>query len=297
MTERMETGQRVAVPWPGETPEACVARIAALAEVHTTPCGDGEMVWRVFGDGPPLALFHGGFGRWTHWIRNVEALSRHFRLYLPDLPGHGGSATPPEPHTGPGIAAIVAAGLDRLLPPGARVHVAGFSFGGIVGGCLAAAEGDRVETLTVCGSNGLGLPRGPVTGLRHWRGVDDPAEIAAVHRHNLSKVMFGDPSRIDNLAIHLQTVNVVDSRVKGRLVAETDVLAAKLPDISARLAGIWGGADCYARGYMDQRRDLFRSIQPEAPFHVVAGAGHWVMFEAADAFHSAFLRTLGVEGI
>ncbi len=288
--------QTIEVPRPGETPEACIARIAGLGDFATTPCGDGEMVWRIFGDGPPLLLCHGGFGRWTHWIRNVEFLSRHFKLYVPDLPGHGDSAVPPEPFSGQGVAAVVAAGMDALLPAGQRYHIAGFSFGGIIGGCVAGAQGDRVETLTICGSNGLGLIRGEVTGLCHWRGVDDPVEIAAIHRNNLSKVMFGNPDNIDDLAVHMQTVNVVDARVKGRLVAVTNVLAEMLPKVSARLAGIWGGADCYARDYMDERRALFHAAQLKAPFHVIDGAGHWMIYETPAEFHTVFLQSMAERG-
>ena len=83
------------VPLPGESPEACVDRILADAERRTTPCGDGEVVWRLFGAGPPLVLIHGGSGSWNHWIRNIPELARHHRLLLPDLPGHSGSAMPP----------------------------------------------------------------------------------------------------------------------------------------------------------------------------------------------------------
>ena len=57
------------------------------------------MVWRVWGVGEPLVLFHGGSGSWTHWIRNIPELSRHYELWVPDIPGLGGSAMPPKPWT------------------------------------------------------------------------------------------------------------------------------------------------------------------------------------------------------
>ena len=47
------------------------------------------MVWRVWGSGEPLVLFHGGSGSWTHWIRNIPELSRHYELWVPDIPGLG----------------------------------------------------------------------------------------------------------------------------------------------------------------------------------------------------------------
>ena len=86
---------------------AFVEGVAAEAERLETRCGDGRMVWRVWGSGPPLALLHGGYGSWTHWIRNVLPLSRVFTVAAPDLPGLGESATPPEPHSAEGLARIV----------------------------------------------------------------------------------------------------------------------------------------------------------------------------------------------
>jgi pimeloyl-ACP methyl ester carboxylesterase len=276
-----------------ETAAAYLARVTAAGDTVGTPCGDGDMVWHVFGDGPPLMLVHGGYGGWAHWIRNIPVLATRFRLMLPDLPGHGESAMPPEPISGRGLAEVVADGLDRLLPAGAPCKIAGFSFGGIVSGCVAERMGDRIEQLVICGSNGLGLPRTRLTGFKHWRNATDPEELAEAHRNNLAILMFADPARIDDLAVYIQSINTPNARIKSRLIAETDVLAEALPNVTARLAGIWGERDSYAAAYMDTRRDLFRSIQPGCPFHVIEGAGHWVIYEAADAFNALLLDLLG----
>lgn len=289
----MDGGIQTLARVSGEPPAAYVERVMAAGERRTTPCDGGEMVWRLFGDGPPLMLVHGGHGGWTHWIRNIPVLGRHFRLLLPDLPGHGESAMPPEPITGRGIAAIVVAGLDRLLPPGVPCDIAGFSFGGIISGCVAEQMGDRIRNLVICGSNGLGLPRRPLAGFKHWRGVTDPAELAAAHRANLSILMIADPAKIDDLAIHIQAMNAPNARIKSRRIAVTDLLASALPNVTARLTGIWGTRDAYAADYMDTRRDLFQSIQPGCAFHVIEGAGHWSLYECPDAFNATLLRALG----
>ncbi len=109
---------------------AIVASLDATARKERTPCGQATMVWRVWGAGEPLMLLHGGSGSWTHWIRNIPELARHFELWVPDIPGLGDSAMPPEPRTPAHIAEIVCAGLDELLPPDRKLHLAGFSFGG-----------------------------------------------------------------------------------------------------------------------------------------------------------------------
>src|ERR1700756_4044334 len=111
-----------------EETEAYVESIGTKAQLIETPCGDGGMVWRVWGGGPPLLLLHGGYGSWMHWIRNVVPLSRRFTVAAPDLPGLGESATPPEPHTAEGLASIVVEGLEVVFPELGGLHIAGFSF-------------------------------------------------------------------------------------------------------------------------------------------------------------------------
>ena len=68
-------------------PAGYLAAIEAQSERLTTPCGDGEMVWHRWGAGPTVALFHGGFGSWTHWIPHVDAVSRHYTVPAAALPG------------------------------------------------------------------------------------------------------------------------------------------------------------------------------------------------------------------
>src|SRR3977135_356109 len=138
-----------------------VAAVAAKAQRAETPCGDGTLVWHVWGEGPPLVLLHGGYGSWMHWVRNVVPLSRRFTVIACDMPGLGESATPPEPWAAEGLGAIVATGLDILLPKGVAPHLAGFSFGGVIGGSVAAQLGDRLRGFTVGGSHGPGPHTSP----------------------------------------------------------------------------------------------------------------------------------------
>jgi 2-hydroxy-6-oxonona-2,4-dienedioate hydrolase len=267
-----------------EEPRALIERIAAEAHRLETPCGGGTMVWRVWGSGSPLVLFHGGYGSWTHWIRNVLPLARAFSVICPDLPGLGESATPPEPHTADGLAQILADGLDAVLPRRERFHLAGFSFGGVLGGHVAARLGERVRAFTVVGSNGLGLVRQP-TELQRLPPAAGEAEALAVARHNLGRLMLADPGKIDALAIWIQATNAPRGRVRSRRFSRADTLARVLPLVTARVDGIWGGRDATAWPYLDERARVLRRVQPEARFEVIDGAGHWVQYEAADRFN------------
>jgi 2-hydroxy-6-oxonona-2,4-dienedioate hydrolase len=263
---------------------AIVEGVAAEAERVETPCGDGAMVWRVWGSGPPLVLFHGGYGSWTHWIRNALALARGFTVIAPDLPGLGESATPPEPHTAEILAAIIVEGLKIVLPRHADLHIAGFSFGGVLGGHVAALLSDRVRTFTIVGSNGLGLVRQP-TELRRLPEGASEAEALVVARHNLAALMIADVTKIDELAVYIQVQNAPRGRVKSRRFSRADTLARALPLIKARIDGIWGERDATAYPHVNDRVRALRNVQPDARFEVIPGAGHWVQYEAADKFN------------
>jgi len=263
---------------------AFVQGVAAEAQRVETPCGDGHMIWHVWGEGPPLALLHGGYGSWTHWIRNVLPLSRSFAVAAPDLPGLGESAAPPEPHTAEGLAGIVVEGLDIVFRGQSRLHIAGFSFGGVLGGHVAAQLGDRVRTFTIVGSNGLGLVRQP-TELRRLPEGASKAEALAIARHNLAALMIADRGKIDELAVYIQAQNAPRGRVKSRRFSRADTLARALPLIKARIDGIWGERDATAYPHLDDRARALRIVQPGARFEVIPGAGHWVQYEAADRFN------------
>src|SRR2546430_16249676 len=67
----------------GGDPAAVVDAIARTARKVRTPCGDDSMVWRVWGEGEPLVLFHGGSGSWAHWVRNNSGPVKHHEPWLP----------------------------------------------------------------------------------------------------------------------------------------------------------------------------------------------------------------------
>jgi pimeloyl-ACP methyl ester carboxylesterase len=275
------------------SPAEIVAAIGAPSVVRRTPCGDGHMVWHEWGSGRTVVLFHGGHGSWTHWLRNIEALSARCRVLAADLPGLGDSATPPLPHTPDTLSDIVAGGLRSLLAPDEQADIVGFSFGGMIGGHTAVKLGSQVRSLTLVGSGGMGLPLRARPDMRGWRGVPDPAKREVIHRHNLGVLMFADPARIDALAVHLQTTNTIRGRMNSRRLSGMGTLPGILPQLKAPLRGIWGELDFSARGRLELYAERLNSMQPGAPFTAIRGAGHWVQFEAAEEFNRALLESLG----
>ena len=273
---------------------ALLDRLAGAARMMRSPCGAGDMVWREWGQGPALVLLHGGYGSWTHWLRNIDALMRRYRVIAADMPGLGDSAMPPMPATPEGLAAIIGDGLDRVLAAGERCHLVGFSFGAMLGSFVAAARGAELRSMTLVGSASMGLRRAPMQEMKPPRMHMSAADVVALQGANLGILMFADKDRIDDLAVRLQCDNVDRARVKSRRFAHMDLLGPVLPRIVAPLGGIWGERDVTAYPWVDDRRDLLRRIQPDAFFAVIPGAGHWVMYEAADAFNQALLDRLAL---
>lgn len=276
----------------GPTPAAIEAHVAGLAQRLETPCGEGSLVWRRWGAGEPLVLLHGGYGSWSHWIRNALPLSRDRQVLAVDLPGLGESATPPDPEDPEAMADIIVAGLDRLLPQGTMIDLVGFSFGGVLGGPVAVRLGARLRRFVIVGSNGLGLPRAQLAPMGSWRRESNRAARLAVHRQTLEALMFADPRRIDPVALHLQECNAEVGRVKSPDISRTDILRRSLPSLRGRLAAIWGGDDNIARGALDARRAVLQAADPDVNFNVIPGAGHWVSYEAAEAFNTLLPRLL-----
>jgi pimeloyl-ACP methyl ester carboxylesterase len=278
-----------------EHPAALVARIDALATRRLTPCGVGSMVWRAWGRGRPLVLLHGASGSWTHWIRNVLPLAAHFHVLAPDMPGFGDSDLPPEPHTADMLADVIAAGLEAVVPPPEPFDMAGFSFGSIIAGLVAARVGGRLARLVLLGAGGLGLGAVPMPRLAQIEPGMTAADLERVHRHNLAALMIADPRNADDLAVHLQMENIQRARFKSGTIPISDVLLKALPTIRARLGGIWAERDAFMgprAEHIAEGRRILASVEPDLDFRVIAGAGHWAIYEAADAANAALLDML-----
>jgi pimeloyl-ACP methyl ester carboxylesterase len=273
-------------------PADVVARLDSLAVRRVLPCAAGSMVWREWGAGPPLLLLHGASGAWTHWIRNILPLAARFRVLAPDMPGYGDSDAPPEPHTAEALAGLVASALQRLVPPPHALDIGGFSFGGIVGSLVAESLGGRVRALVLLGTGGLGLPPSPTRPLVRIRPDASPDEARRAHRDNLGTLMIHDPERIDDLAVHLQMEHLRRARFRSGAIPASDVVRRALPRIRARVAGIWAERDAFVGGDVEAPRRILASVRPELDFRVIAGAGHWVTYEAADRVTAALLDVL-----
>jgi 2-hydroxy-6-oxonona-2,4-dienedioate hydrolase len=277
---------------PVKDPRSRVARIEALGARLVTAVACGDMVWRAWGEGPPLVLLHGASGSWTHWIRNVLPLAERHRVLAADMPGYGDSDAPSEPHTAQALADLVAAGLERLLPAPAPLDLAGFSMGAIIGGLVAARLGARVRRLVLLGPGGLGLEPAPPRALRRLEPGMGPEAVRHVHRQNLLTLMLARPESADELAVTLQIDNVTRSRFRSGTIPISDALRRALAHVRARLAGIWGGHDAFTGHHLAESRRVLAGFDPAFEARVIEPAGHWVNYEAADEVNALLAEWL-----
>ncbi len=275
-------------------PAAFLDRLEHTAWQTKTPCGDGTMVWRSWGEGQVLVLFHGGAGSWRHWAHNIDVLSREYRLLVPDLPGLGESAFPPRGDDAMAVANIVAHGIDIVLGREQRYDVAGFSFGGTMAACIGAIHGDRVRSVTIVGSSGVG-PAGSAVELLKVRHLSGDERVAT-HRINLNRLMIADPLKIDDLALAIQEWNTRHSRLKTPTLSRSGALPNALKQVASRVNGIWGERDAPANPRAPQRVAALRALRPDADVRMIPGAGHWVAYEAPEQFNAMLLEMLSHRG-
>lgn len=278
-------------------PDAALAALLVAAHRLETPCGDGVMVWHAWGpegDAPPVVLLHGGSGSWTHWVRTIGPLAAAGRRVLvPDLPGFGDSALPP---TGEGDAdaliAPLSAGLAQLTG-GVACDLVGFSFGGMTAGMMLAAHPALARRLVLVGAPAMGVTPKRLFELKGWRHLPTAAAQEAVHRHNLTVLMLHDAALIDGLALQLHVANVMRDRMPRRRLSSTDILARSLRQVHCPVHAIYGAHDALYRGWMDALEAAFVASAPDfRGMTRIAGAGHWVQFEAPAAFMAALTAAL-----
>jgi pimeloyl-ACP methyl ester carboxylesterase len=271
-----------------QDPEAYIAHFESSAERYETPCGDGMMVWHVWGEGEPLVLAHGAQGSWMHWIRNIEGLSAARRIIVADLPGHGDSASPTsDDHAG--VAEAVAAGLRRILGSELPVDMCGFSFGGVALTYTAAYQPDVARRVVLVGCGGLDTPLGDVQIGRVGGLLGD--ERRAAIKSNLLGLMLHHPESADDYAIHQLVPNARKSRLDVPPMVLPDKLIRIFPQVKVPVDAIWGEFD-RPHPAPQLQEEVLRGFFPDADFRVIEGAGHWATYERPEAFNQALLGIL-----
>ena len=276
-----------------EAPERVIARMAGEAERLLTPCGEGHMVSHVWGSGPPIVLLHGNAGSWTHWIRNIDALSRHYRVIAVDIPGFGDSAMPPAPYSHRSIAEIIAGGAAQIAGEG-KIGVAGFSFGASIASETAHALGARLGGLVLISARNtmadLTLHSSPK--FLQWRTLETAQERDMAHRRNLAAMMISTEERIDELSVVIQKTNAERSRLRSEAMGPSTATQSRVPVLPVPVSFIWAERDIIIGPYMHERIAWIRRYRPDARYSIIPDAGHWMIYEQAERSNEVLLDLL-----
>jgi pimeloyl-ACP methyl ester carboxylesterase len=270
----METGSELAL----------IAHLERIAERHLVEHEGRILCWRAFGAGAPLVLLHGGHGSWLHWARNIEALSASHRVLVPDMPGYGDSDALPAGSGYGGIVDALGASLDKIFGAGAAFGLAGFSFGGVIAGCLAARH-PGVRRLALLGAVGHGLRRRQPGAMRIWQDAADEQTMLAHLRHNLGVLMLHGP--IDSLALEIHRRSCVRTRFESKKTSMSPALSEALAGLEIPVLMLWGEHD--PTGDPAEVGPLWCGARAERSHHVISAAGHWVQYEAADEVNRRLL--------
>jgi len=190
------------------------------------------------------------------------------------------------------VTKCVKTAVEGLLPKDRPFRLTGFSFGAMVSGHLSTLMPERIERIVLVGAGGLKATRKPGPKL-HKLLPEMPAQtLADEARRNLEILMLHDPAKVDGVAIHMQILNTTRARTRSRDMGIAGALSTVLPHVRTPLTGIWGEFDSTTYPYIQERIDLFRALQPDFEMNVIPGAGHWVAYEAAEAFNAKLIEVL-----
>ncbi|MPZ45471.1 MAG: alpha/beta fold hydrolase [Betaproteobacteria bacterium] len=247
----------------------------------TTTARAGVLPCHVEGNGPPLILFHGGMGSWTHWARNIPALGSRFTVYAPDLPGCGDGPSVADDIAEDDYLAMVCEAVAEIAD-GAPADMAGFSFGGVIAAMVAARMPTCVQRLALLAPGGFGMAGGRKLDLRKM--PEEPVSEARrqeVIRHNLMRLMLARPETADAATVEIQRTNVMRARWDTRRFSLAPHTRDALPRIAAPVMLLYGERDNLAWPSVQARIDVCRAHKPDIRAEIVPGAGHWVQYEAA----------------
>jgi 2-hydroxy-6-oxonona-2,4-dienedioate hydrolase len=236
----------------------------------------------VAGDGPPLVLLHGGHGSWTHWVRNINALARHFRVVAFDLPGYGASPdVPPDIDIDRYVAWIA----DAVASVAAQdqhdgIDLVGFSFGGALSARIAPKLGNAVRRVSLLGPSGFGA-RGTVDMVR-LPPPDDPGRVA-IAAANLGAFMLAQSAAPDDPVVGIQLANIDGTRFDSRRISRRSTMLDDLPRIPAPVQMIWGALDKLPIPSLAARAQACRDARPDVQITIVPDGGHWIQYDRPDA--------------
>ncbi|HEY3219049.1 MAG TPA: alpha/beta fold hydrolase [Candidatus Limnocylindria bacterium] len=253
--------------------------------------------------GDPVVMIH-GVGGWAENFREVMEPTAHTgrRAFAVDLPGFGESETPSRvPYFGPKNAfypQFIISLLDELKL--STAHLVGSSMGGAVAYMTAVTAPERVRSLTLVASGGLGTDIALFLRLATLPGAIALARLLG-DRHQSREVLrscFFDASRIPETLYEeserfgfrsypefvralRQGVSIFGVKRKLR-----EHWMARASRYRGPVLAVWGREDAVLP--ISHVADA-NAVFPQADVRIIERCGHLPMIERTDEFLAAFL--------
>lgn len=236
----------------------------------------------VSGGRTPVLFVHGFGGDLGNWLFNLDAIAEVAPVIALDLPGHGQSDPRLPGATLDDMAGFIAHFMDAIDVP--RAHLVGHSMGGAIGAQLAAKQPERVASLVLVNSAGLG---------REINAAYIDGFVGAASRRELKPVveqLFADPSLVTRQLVdellkykRLDGVPELLQALSSELFAGGNQSAQPARDLdTARVpvVVVWGEADRVIPA------EHAKQAPGGAKVKVLPGAGHMSMMEKASDFNA-----------
>jgi 4,5:9,10-diseco-3-hydroxy-5,9,17-trioxoandrosta-1(10),2-diene-4-oate hydrolase len=261
---------------------------------HVVRVGGINTHYVVAGDGRPLLLFHGLGASVVTWRDNIGPLSKAFRVYAVDLPGHGDSDKPDIDYATDTMVQFVKDFIESLNLE--RPAIIGSSVGGALALMTALRHPDLVSGLVLVDSASLGRELSLYIRLVSipWLGEFLESSRVGGTKFMLYKV-FHDPEFVtQELREELHrsrnmpgakeaVVRVIRNAVNLMGIRKQYVLVSELNRLAAPMMVVWGAQD-----QIIPVSHAYRASEavPDARLHVFDQCGHWSHMEKASEFNS-----------
>src|SRR5471030_1025303 len=259
--------------------------------------GGAVITYREAGAGPVLVLLHGIGSAARAFDDQLAGLSSGLRVIAWDAPGYAGStALPMEAPVAADYAAALASFLDTLGI--AACHLVGHSLGALMAASFAADRPQRILSLTLASIAG-GHAKLPVAD-REKQLAQRIGDVAALGPRDMAekrgpRLLGPDatPGMIRRVVETMAAVRPDGYAQASRMLASGDVKTdiARLPAAMA-VQILYGDADVITP---PARNVEIAAVRPQAPVHVIAGAGHAVYLEKPAQFNevmSSFIASV-----
>lgn len=251
------------------------------------------------GEGYPVILLHGGgpgASGLSNYSRNIEALARHFRVLVPDMPGYGGSTKGVDRADPFGDLASGILGLMDALQI-ERAHVVGNSLGGACALRMSLDMPGRVSALVLMGPGGVGTTRGlPTAGLNkllNYYGGSGPSleKLRSFIREDL----VYDGSQVPDAVIQERFDASIDPEVMaspplrrptslGGAIRMDFTRDRRLKKSRTPTLVLWGSEDKVNRPSGGR---ALQETMGNCDLYMFSKTGHWVQWERAEEFNAA----------